>query len=122
MTPEQRQNLELACQDLEANEHKARFEMRCGQGRCCLAVMADTACKIKGLPIGSMDEDQIHPKNELSEIFGLENAITNDQLIGFNFKLQGSFASIHNDSNEKIGITEKTHKEIAALIRKEYLS
>lgn len=117
MTTEQRNNLELACQDLEANEEKAIGEMRCLGARCCLAVMADTACKIKHLSKGMMDYDRHYPSAKLSEIFGLPNSsILESQ---FNFSIGEFYASNHNDGN---GTEEKTHKEIAAMIRQQYLS
>lgn len=93
-----------------------------GEGRCCLAVMADTACDITGVPRGTLDHPSGSlPSKELAEVFGLPNYEKNGSP-SFNFILGGIQATLHNDGRGgSEAVVEKTHTEIAAMIREEYL-
>jgi len=88
-------------------------------GRCCLAVMSDTACDIKDIPRGCLDHPGGSlPTKALAGIFGLTN-IEDEDSSAFNFLVGGIQASLHNDGSDSVG--EKNHAEIAAMIREEYL-
>lgn len=121
MTEEQKRNLELACQALEANPKKAKGAMRDNNGgRCCLAVMADVACEIKGLQPGELDSDEFFPRASLSEVFGIPNAKSHDTG-EFSFTIYGNRAEHYNDGSIQFDVLEKNHVEIAAMIRGAYL-
>lgn len=123
---EQKENLEGACKELEANSKKAIGRMRDTEGgRCCLCVMEDYAISIDpAIRRGS----QYTPSSDLVCFYGLANNISevdnraNDiELFNFVFE-NGDYASDCNDGETNSNVKEHTHKEIAARIRAEFLS
>lgn len=133
LTEEQkRAYLEEACQALEKNPLKATKLMRESDGsRCCLCVMMDTMVSIAerdGIELileGDSLEDYGYPPRMMGDFYGLPRAMhtTSINATQFDFPLGGARASVHNDGLDYISgpISEKTHAEIAAMIRKEYL-
>jgi len=124
MNEQQKENLKLGIKALRENPLKAKDQMRDSSGgRCCLCVLSEVAEDIQGVPRGTFTyrephgEDAIVPTSDLAEIFGLHNESSSGQ---FNFLINDKMASIWNDG---FGFTpELSHKEIADMIEKEFLS
>jgi hypothetical protein len=124
MNEQQKENLKLGIKALRENPLKAKDQMRDSSGgRCCLCVLSEVAEDIQGVPRGTFTyrepdgEDAIVPTSDLAEIFGLHNEFISEQ---FNFLINHKMASIWNDG---LGFTpELSHKEIADMIEKEFLS
>lgn len=120
-TPTQQQdNLRRAIDALRANPRKAIGSMQTPDGgRCCLCVLAHVAEDIDGVPRDSYCHDFL-PKARLADVFGLKNYYA---VYGkFNFKLAGADASLLNDGDESQDIIDMSHKQIADLIEKQYLT
>ncbi len=111
---QQRANLIKGIAALRRNKKKAKGRMRDSDGgRCCLCVLANSAERICGVKKGTF-EGRGFPKIQLGSIFGITNTNTwNDLLI------HGKNASYWNDGRGNV--PEKTHKEIARMLKAEYL-
>lgn len=117
-TEEKRANLIKGVKALRRNKKKAKNIMRDSEGgRCCLCVLANSAAYSCGLPKRAF-EGTGFPLEDLSKIFG----VTSIHMGGANqndIKIGEYAASDYNDGENEL--PEKTHKEIADLLTKEYL-
>jgi len=96
---------ELWAKALELNDGKeARDNFRKGKRRCCLCVAADVAAEQNKDTTYKQGRDKM-PKEKVSKWFGWETV---------NPYLRGCTSVLRND---KQGLS---HKEIAALVRKEF--
>lgn len=114
-TPEQQKNnLRLAVDALRKNERKATGDMYNETGgRCCLCVMSNLAEDIDGVPRDTYTAEGL-PLARVGEVYGLPNSSRGDGAL-FNFSIGGHDASCLNDNG-------KTHREIAGMIEKEFLT
>lgn len=145
-----RRYLEEACQALEANPEKTTGCMRSeAGGRCCLCVMYDTMLAIAArdkiiLPETDYSIVEGHtalPPEYMGQFFGFSaednatygtlelDADVDDSAAPwvkeyFSFNLEGELAEKHNDGRNygENPVVAKSHAEIAALIRAEYLN
>lgn len=109
---QKRANLVKGIAALRRNKKKARGTMRDNEGgRCCLCVLADSAERICGYKKGDFASGA-YPIIDLGLIFGVKSTTFNDILVS------GGKAGNFNDG---AGEREKTHKEIASMLKEEYL-
>jgi hypothetical protein len=113
---QKRANLIKGIAALRRNKKKTRSKMRNSDGgRCCLCVLANSAERICGYKKGSF-EGRGFPIVDLGKIFGVKSHISGQE---FNLVIQGGKASVWNDGSSQK--QEMTHKEIARMLKDEYL-
>jgi len=111
-------NIKGAAQAIRNNPRKAKYEMRDSMGgRCCLCVMMDYA-EEQGADVKQSEDNDLPAREGMEQFYGIKtmNNLTEQNM--FDFILQGSPASHHNDG---VDIREKTHEEIADMIEKEFI-
>jgi len=112
MTKAQKTRNREFLKDLRANEKKAIGKMRSARGgRCCLCVAFDTACRLGFKSYDKSWDYEALPPEEMASFYGWPSR---------NPELDGHLASEHNDGG--CGTPRKSHKAIADLLEKQFLS
>jgi len=112
---QKKENLRLAIKALRENPKKALERMQDENGgRCCLCVMAHVAEDIMGYERDELCGESL-PLFKMSDVFAVQELDTFPD----NVKVGKYLASRWNDGDDNI--EEKTHKEIADMLEKEYL-
>jgi hypothetical protein len=112
---QKKENLRLAIKALRENPKKAKEMMQDSNGgRCCLCVISHVAEDIMGYERNELCGENL-PLFRMSDVFGTGS----DRWCPENISIGSDLASAHNDG---VRVPEKTHKEIADILEKEYLT